>query len=378
MPQATKTLEVEAKSLLLRRRRVDSWFLSALGMNLYRGCTHDCAYCDGRAEKYQVTGEFGREVTVKTNAPALLRRELSAKRRVPLRRSYVFLGGGVGDSYQPLEAPYGLTRQALEILLESGWPVHILTKSSLVERDFDLLARSKERAGAIVSMSLSTARDEIGAVFEPGCARPSRRLETLARAKAAGIATGVYLMPVIPFVTDTAELLDETLARVAAVGVDFVMFGGMTLKVGRQQEHFMRVLGEARPELVAKVARLYPGDPWGGADRRYYAEVERRFVAAARRHGVRRRMPARLFRTILGQNDLVAVLLEGLDYLRRSEGRGPALWRAARAVAELKEPVAAARDSLRRNPAVSGDAMWLIDEILDTGTAREYDEAAGA
>ena len=153
-----RVVEAEAKTLLIRRRRVDSWFMSAVGMNLYRGCSHDCAYCDGRAEQYHVSGEFGSEVVAKTNAPALLRRELeSRRRRVPLRRSYVVIGGGVGDSYQPAEAQYALTRQTLEILGEHDWPVHVLTKSSLVERDFDVLARIQERSGVILSMSFSCA-----------------------------------------------------------------------------------------------------------------------------------------------------------------------------------------------------------------------------
>ncbi len=139
--------EIPARSLLRKQKRVDSWFLSRCGMNLYRGCGHDCAYCDGRAEKYAVEGEFGAEVEVKVNAVELLRRELgpAARRRESAPSGFVLLGGGVGDSYQPAEERYGLARRALELLLELGRPVHVLTKSALVERDLDLLARIHER-----------------------------------------------------------------------------------------------------------------------------------------------------------------------------------------------------------------------------------------
>jgi DNA repair photolyase len=367
-------VETEARTLLIRRRRVDSWFLSALGMNLYRGCGHDCAYCDGRAEQYHVSGEFGREVVAKANAPALLRRELAARRRVPLRRSYLVIGGGVGDSYQPAEAQCALTRQALEILAEWDWPVHVLTKSSLVERDFDVLARIQERSGVIVSMSFSCAHDAIAAVFEPGCTRPTRRLETLARAKARGFATGAYLMPVIPFVSDTVERIDETVGRLAAVGVDFVMFGGMTLKQGRQREHFLQVLGRAHPELAPRVARLYGSDPWGAPDRGHAEPIEPRFDAASRRHHVARRMPVRLFRDVLGENDKIAVLLEGLDYLRRLGGKRSSLWRAARTAAEHPRPLSQDRGRLGGLPGLAGEAQRLIEEILATGSAAEYEQ----
>lgn len=115
--------EIEAKSILRRQKRIDSWFVAPYGMNLYRGCTHGCVYCDGRSERYYVDGEFGRDVTVKINAVELLRRELDpARRRKALARGYVFLGGGVGDSYQSAEETYRLARGALEIMLERGRP----------------------------------------------------------------------------------------------------------------------------------------------------------------------------------------------------------------------------------------------------------------
>ena len=96
--------EIKAKSILRKYKKIDSWFISAYGMNLYRGGIHNCIYCDGRSEGYYVDGEFGEDVTVKVNAIEILRRELNPKRkRTPFKRSYMMPGGGVGDSYQPLE-----------------------------------------------------------------------------------------------------------------------------------------------------------------------------------------------------------------------------------------------------------------------------------
>jgi DNA repair photolyase len=376
-PRTTRIVEIDAKSLLIRRKRVDSWFASGLGMNLYRGCAHDCAYCDGRAERYHVPGEFGRDVTVKRNALALLDRELAARRRKPLRRGYVFLGGGVGDAYQPVESHWRLARGALERLADHELPVHVLTKSSLVERDFDLLERLSAGPGAILSTSLSTADDARAAIFEPGATRPSLRLATLARARARGIATGVYLVPVIPLVTDSPEAIEQTVAAIAEVRVDFVLFGGMTLKDGRQRDHFLATLESHSPDLVPMVARLYPGDEWGRARPAYYAATTQHFDAAARRHGRARRIPSRLLRSVLGENDLATVVLEGLDDLRRRDGRQSALWRAARAVATLDRPLSALGPLAAALPGLGQDAYRLLDELRASGGCGEYDELAG-
>ena len=116
--------EINAKSILRKHKKIDSWFLSRYGMNLYRGCTHSCVYCDGRSEKYNVEGEFGSEVEVKINAIDVLKRELDPKRKkVPIKKGYVMVGGGVGDSYQEIEKKYELTRKTLILLYEKDFPV---------------------------------------------------------------------------------------------------------------------------------------------------------------------------------------------------------------------------------------------------------------
>ena len=93
--------EIKAKSILRKQKKIESWFLTNYSLNLYRGCIHNCVYCDGRYEKYQVDGNFGEEVTVKTNAIEILKKELDPKRkRKPMKKGFIGLGGGVGDSYQ--------------------------------------------------------------------------------------------------------------------------------------------------------------------------------------------------------------------------------------------------------------------------------------
>ena len=270
--------EIEAKSILRKYKRIDSWFISRYGMNLYRGCTHDCVYCDGRAEKYNVEGEFGKDVAVKTNAIDILRRELDpARRRKPWKRSFIMIGGGVGDAYQPVEKQYQLTRKTLELFYKFSHPVHVLTKSTLVERDIDILKRINAASRAVVSFSFSSMDSEISARFEPGVPPPSERLKTLSRFKKEDIPCGMMLMPVLPFITDTEKYIGDTLRAAVDIGLDFIIFSGMTLKPGRQREHLYKMMETHYKELIARYREMYKTDLWGNADKSYYDNLHRSF-----------------------------------------------------------------------------------------------------
>jgi DNA repair photolyase len=359
--------EVRAKSLLRRQKRIDSWFLSRCGLNLYRGCAHNCAYCDGRAEKYAVQGEFGAEVEVKVNAVELLRLELAPPRRSgagPGPAGYVLLGGGVGDSYQPAEERYRLARAALETLLQMGKPVHVLTKSTLVERDLDLLLSIHGRSRAILSMSFSCADDALAAGFEPGVPAPSARLRLLERAKREGLPTGLFLMPALPFLTDTEELLGRTLREAEGVGVDFVVFGGLTLKPGRQKEHYLAVLAGFRPELAERTRSLYPE---GGQEPKGYAgQIRRRFAALAAAHRLPTRIPPGLYAGLLSPAERAVVTLEHLHYLLELRGRPSPYGGAARQVAD--HPELAEAGQLDLFPfGLELEAAQVLQELRRTG-----------
>jgi len=369
--------EVKAKSILLKHGKIDSWFISRYGMNLYRGCTHSCVYCDGRSERYRVDGVFGENLVVKTNAVEILRRELKPiGRRVKLKPSFIMLGGGVGDSYQPAEAEYQLTRRVLQLLCEYRWPVHVLTKSTLVERDIDVIKRINQQNRAVVSFSFSSVDDAVSAVFEPHVPPPSERLKTLAKFKKEGIACGMFLLPVIPFITDSPEMIGDALRKARDVGVDFVVFGGMTLKVGRQKDYFYTVLSERHPELVAKYEQIYQANEWGHAAEEYYNSVNAIFNQAAKTYKLRRRMPPALYRDILWENDLVVVMLEQMDYFLRLEGKRSSLGYAAYAVSKLNAPLSAMKDRLREISGVGEKTAQVILEILETKDSAYYDSLA--
>ncbi len=367
--------EIQARSILRRQRGVDSWFLCRAGMNLYRGCSHDCAYCDGRAESYRVEGTFGEEVAAKTNAVELLDAELGRPR--VSWSGFLMLGGGVGDSYQPAEAERALARGALALAARRGLPVHVLTKSTLVLRDADLLEEIGRRSAVTVSFSLSTVDAELASTFEPGVPSPAERLAALANLRERGVHGGIFLMPVLPYLSDGEEAIRASVAASVEAGAEYVVFAGMTLKRGRQEEHFLRVLAGRRPDLVDRYRRLYPGDRWGRAAGDYYAGIERLFAGVALERGIAPRIPRRVFVGVLSEDDLVQVMLEHVDYALRLRGAASSFGRAARAMRAAGRPARELAQSLFPFAGADGvapQAREAIREILDRGTCRLYDE----
>ena len=342
-------------------------------MNLYRGCTHNCVYCDGRSERYRVKGVFGENVEVKINAIEILRKELKPiGRRVRLKQSYIMVGGGVGDSYQPAEEKYQLTRRTLQLLSEYRWPVHILTKSTLVKRDLDIIEQINEQNRAIVSFSFSSTNDEISTILEPYVPPPSERLKTLALFKRNGIATGMFLLPVIPFITDTPEMIAEALRQAKEIGLDFVIFGGMTLKDGRQKEYFHRSLKEKLPELSTKYRQIYGDNRWGQAKEDYYSVINSIFNEMSRKYRIARRIHPVFYKDILSENDLVIVMLEHLDYFLRLKGKRSSFSYAAYAISKLNKPLSTVRTKLREIKGIGEKTEKIILEILGTKNSAYY------
>ena len=333
--------EIHAKSILIKRKRIDSWFMTHYGMNLYRGCRHNCVYCDGRAETYQVQGDFGSDIVVKTNAIDILKRELDpARRRKSLPRSFMMIGGGVCDAYQPAEIDYQLTRNTLELIHTHGYPVHILTKSTLVERDMDLLEMINRKSRAVVSFSFSSTDHDISSIFEPGVPSPSERLAAIRKLKDSGIYCGMFLMPVIPFITDTRDLIQESVQRGREAGIDFVIFGNMTLKTGRQREFFLRTLRDHYADLEKRFEEIFPiGSRWGEAREDYVSSVHRSFDEAASSCGIPKRMPPHVYGDMVSENDRIIVVLEHLDYLLKLKHAKSSYGYAAYSLSKLGKPV---------------------------------------
>ena len=250
--------EITAKSLLSTVKQPDPWFGLKYNFNLYRGCQHQCIYCDSRSECYQI--ENFADILVKANAIELLDNELRRK-----RVKGTIGTGSMNDPYMPLEATRNLTGRALEVIAAHGFPVHIITKGTLVLRDLPTL-KEISHAYAAVSFTITTASDEMGKQLEPGAPKVSERFAALEKLSAAGILTGVTMMPILPFIADNEQNIRGIVEKAAASGAKYILAAfGVTLR-DRQREYFYRKLDGSFPGLREKYQRAFGN--------RYYAPVQ--------------------------------------------------------------------------------------------------------
>ena len=222
------------------------------GMNLYRGCRHGCIYCDSRSACYRMEHPF-EDIEVKQNALTLLEDALRRK-----RRPCMIATGSMSDPYTPPEEELRYTRRALELILQYGFGMTLLTKSSLVLRDLDLLQRINSQTKCVVQMTLTTWEESLCRILEPNVSTTTERFAALMKLKEAGIPTVVWLCPILPFLNDTAENINRLLDCCEQAGVrGIVQFGmGVTLRQGNR-EYFYRQLDRHFPGLKERYIRTY-------------------------------------------------------------------------------------------------------------------------
>ena len=230
---------VPAKTILTRNKDT-SWFGSDYNMNLYRGCSHGCIYCDSRSTCYHVE-DFDR-VCVKENALVLLRDEL--RRKV---RTGVIGSGAMCDSYNPFERTELVTRHALELMDAFGFGASMLTKSPLILRDTDLYQEISTHSPVLCMMTITTADDGLSKKIEPGVPASSERFAAVRAMADQGLYTGVVMTPLLPFLEDTEQNIREMAKRTADTGARFLYWiMGVTIRDG-QREYFYDALTKRFP-----------------------------------------------------------------------------------------------------------------------------------
>lgn len=222
------------------------------GMNIYRGCLHGCIYCDSRSLCYQMNHKF-EDIEVKANAVGLLENTLRRK------RNKCMIGtGAMSDPYMPIEEKLGNMRKCLEVIERYGFGVTMITKSTKVLRDLDLLKKINEKSKCVVQMTLTTYDEDLCRIVEPNVETTYERFRALEILHDNGIPTVVWLCPILPFINDTEEnirgILDYCVrAKVKGI-INFDM--GVTLRDGNR-EYFYKKLDEHFPRLKEKYIRMY-------------------------------------------------------------------------------------------------------------------------
>lgn len=271
MSQRTQFICYQPKTILNQGKRADHWFWTRYSAYPYLGCQHGCPFCYSRERKYipykpqdvnstydAKADEFSHLIKIKENAPQLLGKALS---RVPV--DMVFTG-----DYQPCERKFMLSRRILEVCLELGFPVFVLTRSPLVLRDLDLFQAINQRSRMVVAFSIIATPETPGYLniskLEGLSPKSDKRFNAMEKLALAGILTGTVAMPLLPGLCDDDLNLQLLANWTAGHGGKFVLGGGLTL-VDQQKVFFMRTLQRDHPDLVPLYTRLYPAGSYAQA-----------------------------------------------------------------------------------------------------------------
>lgn len=273
--------EVTAKSVLNKvaagSRMPFEWTI-----NPYRGCSHACVYCFARKSHtyldFDAGLDFDSQVVVKINAAEVLRRELA---KPSWQRQHVALGTNT-DPYQRAEGRYRLMPGIIGALADSGTPLSILTKGTLLARDIPLLKHAAAQVPVGVGISLAMTNESLSEAVEPGTPGPRARLKLISRLREAGLPCGVMAMPILPWLSDSDEALDALFGALAAAGATGVTAGALYLKPGTR-EWFMQWIAREHPQLAGKYRRLYGSGSYASKEYRDWLAGRIRYFKA--RHG---------------------------------------------------------------------------------------------
>lgn len=254
-------------------------------INPYRGCSHQCVFCFARNTHTYLDLDAGRDfdtqIIVKVNLVEVLERELA---RPSWQRPHVALGTNT-DPYQRAEGRYRLMPGVIAALAAADTPFSILTKGTLLRRDIPLLQAAAERVGVETAMSITIFDEELQRSIEPGAPSTAARLATVRAVRDAGLPCSVFLMPVLPYLTDSREHLQRALERIAEAGATHVAYSALHLRPGAR-EWFAAWLARERPELVPRYRELYAGGAY--APKEYRRQLAGRIRPLLRRYGLDR------------------------------------------------------------------------------------------
>ena len=241
---------VPAKTILSKVKYGDDWYGVDYNMNLYRGCSHGCIYCDSRSNCYHIDNfdvPRGKE-----NALLILEKELSNK------KDHGVIGiGSMSDTYNPFEVEYEQTRGALKLLSKYNFGVSIDTKSDLILRDLELLKEINSKNNVIIKITITTPKDELSKIIEPRVCVSSKRFAAIKALTDNGIFAGIMMNPILPFLTDSEEEIKELVRLAHETGAKFIQtYMGMTLREN-QRDYYYEQLDKHFPNLKDKYIKYY-------------------------------------------------------------------------------------------------------------------------
>ena len=367
-------IEKQYKSIINKSKFIDHWFWTRYSINPYNGCQFGCIYCDARSDHYHMPEDFENEIVIKTNVGPML------DQRIARARTFLpdVVGiGSVTDSYQPAEKKFGNTRTILEVLAKHRYPVHLITKSTLVLRDLPLLEEIAQQTWCTVSVTITTTDPEKSKLLEKFAPALAKRLDVLRqiKAKAPHVQTGALLIPLIPVLCDDPLEVEALFMAVKQTNADYLMFGGaMTLR-NRQADWFLHHLRTAKPEIYPQYARLYEftldGETYDGRygpTHDYMQAQHEQLLSLSKKHDLPHRIKRFIPQDWRKTNYRIAERMLNAAFERQLVGQSwETLFWAAQNIQNLKEPLetVADRGELGKIKNVRGPIKTRLEKILN-------------
>ncbi len=379
----------------------ESWFWVRGSINPFRGCEHNCAYCDGKAEWYRIK-KFSTLIRVKVDAPQKYEKELlrmgykphcrpikgtleaflpNFQAKEPIKteskpRFPIAIGGGVCDVYQPAEKRFNVTRQILMKSRDFGIPVVILTKSALVLRDLDLLSEINNSNYANISFSITLFNEEVKRIFEPNSASTLKKFETLKTVRQNGLPGGIMLMPILPGIGDTEDNLKQIIMKAKEVKAEFILPGGLTLKPGKNKQEYLSVIRQNFPDLLPLYQDLYGNNnKYGSPNSRSkkILNICKIVHELCKQNNIPDRIPRYIPPGVYRKNYLVSTVLHNLAYYyqwvsEKSWKFVSPFTKAAEKIESLSFDISQMKKKeLETHFPFSEEVINVISEVLDTG-----------
>lgn len=241
---------IEAKTIISKAKNTEWWFDFDYNMNLYKGCCHGCIYCDSRSECYRIT-DFD-TIKIKKNCIEILEKQLISK-----RKKGIIATGAMSDPYNPLEKKYELTKKSLQLIKKYGYGLLINTKSSLINRDIEIIRQISEKKDVLIGITVTTSNQTLCNKIEPNTSTTIERIETIKKFTENKIYTGILLMPILPFLNDTIENIDQIIEYARYSKADFIYpYFGVTLRQN-QKDHYLEKIQQINSGLKQKYLNLY-------------------------------------------------------------------------------------------------------------------------
>lgn len=376
--------EYNCKSMLRIHKFIDNWFWESASISPYKACEHGCNYCDGRSQRYHASVDFDNIIHVKINAIEVLKKELDklypkqkslsdfGVKSIPQNnkiRPVVAISSGISDAYQPAEKEYKLTKKILKLLLEYEIPVYVMTKSDLVLRDLEILKKIKETSWCNVSFSFSTADEKTAAIFEPYATPPKNRFRAMKKISDSGILTGVTYMPIIPYITDSKEQLEEVIGTSNEHGAHYILAASMTMR-DLQSKRFFETIEKHYPHLIKDYRQLYSKgyQPHG----KYIQSLNLNIHNICRKYKIQRYIPRYIpggeMRINLEVSTTLLLIAYFLGFTKRNY-ETESFYKVAREIERLNEDIRVLyrKKRLDEIKGMNGKAKDVISEYLKTG-----------